>query len=231
MVLRRKWLAIAPVRFSAAVALKYHRISIEGASHLPQEGPALILPKHRAYRDILAEGVVIYKINRRYANYVMKVGLFGVLELMGGVKVVRPKDIRRVESREARKAMIRWARKKNQITLDYLSWLYESGELVVSHPEGMRYQNELGPLQREIIEHLVGFETQSKVSVPVVPVGLEYASYVRPGSRMHFRIGEPMFTRDFAGVDDFMNELVARIGTLSGIEVTRGKPAPVGNPG
>ena len=37
----------------------------------------------------------------------------------------------------------------------YLDGLYQSGELVVSHPEGMRYQDKLGALQKEVVEHLV----------------------------------------------------------------------------
>ena len=40
-----------------AFGVWYHRIVIEGAHNLPQEGAALLLPKHHAYRDILLEAV------------------------------------------------------------------------------------------------------------------------------------------------------------------------------
>ena len=114
--------------------MRYHRLAVEGGRNLPREGPALILPKHCAYRDILLEGVLLYRFTRRYANYIMKVGLWGVLELMGGIKVVRPKDIRRIADREQRRAEIRRARAANQQMQGYLDGLYQRGEVVVSHP-------------------------------------------------------------------------------------------------
>ena len=64
-------------RLLAAGAMRYHRLAVEGGRNLPREGPALILPKHCAYRDILLEGVLLYRFTRRYANYIMKVGLWG----------------------------------------------------------------------------------------------------------------------------------------------------------
>ena len=64
--------------------MRYHRLAVEGGSNLPREGPALILPKHCAYRDILLEGVLLYRFTRRYANYIMKVGLWGVPRVDGG---------------------------------------------------------------------------------------------------------------------------------------------------
>ena len=76
---RRKWAAYS-ARTLAAVAFNYHRIVVEGAENIPHQGTALLLPKHRAYRDILLEGVVIYRLTRRYATYVMKAGLYGILE-------------------------------------------------------------------------------------------------------------------------------------------------------
>ena len=55
--LRRRPAATFVARLLVNGVLKYHRIVIEGAENLPRQGPALILPKHRAYRDILIEGI------------------------------------------------------------------------------------------------------------------------------------------------------------------------------
>ena len=205
------------ITLSARAALFYHRLKVEGSQNLPTEGPALLLPKHRAYRDILAEGVILYRLTRRQGNYVMKVGLYGVLELLGGVKIVRPKDIRRIKSREARRARIQWAREKNRETLNYLSWLYEQGELVVSHPEGMRYQGTMGPLQREIIDHLLATEERLGARIPVLPIGLQYDSFAKPGANLYFRIGEPLYSSSFAGAERLMAEIDVQIRALSGI--------------
>lgn len=204
-------------RLLAAGAMRYHRLAVEGDCNLPREGPALILPKHCAYRDILLEGVLLYRITRRYANYIMKVGLWGILEWMGGVKVVRPKDIRRIADREQRRAEIRRARAANQQMQSYLDGLYQRGELVVSHPEGMRYQDELGPLQKEVVEHLVQAEERLGMRVPLIPIGLEYDSYARPGARVYFRVDEPLYADSFANINELMDHLGKRLRVLSGL--------------
>ena len=204
-------------RLLAAGAMRYHRLAVEGGRNLPREGPALLLPKHCAYRDILLEGVLLYRITRRYANYVMKVGLWGILEWMGGVKVERPKDIRRIADREQRRAEIRRARAANQQMQDYLDGLYQRGELVVSHPEGMRYQDELGPLQKGVVEHLVQAEKRLGMRVPLIPIGLEYDSYAQPGARVYFRVDEPLYADSFANINGLMDHLGERLRVLSGL--------------
>lgn len=216
--LRRRPAATFVARLLVNGVLKYHRIVIEGAENLPREGPALILPKHRAYRDILIEGIALHRVTGRYASYVMKAGLFGILGLLGGVKIVRPKDLRRLKDREERRRLLMQARERNQETLNYLDWLYRNGELVVSHPEGMRRQDEMGPLQKEIVEELARTEARSGLRLPMVPVGFEYESYSMPGSRVFFRVGEPLFIDEFDGVPAVMQALTGRIATLSGIK-------------
>lgn len=212
---RKNWIA-GTVRWMAAGALRYHRILVEGGEHLPRQGPGLLLPKHRAYRDILVEGVVLYRETGRLASYVMKVGLWGMLEWMGGIKVIRPKDIRRLEDREARKAEIQRARVANQGLQNYLTWLYSRDELVVSHPEGMRYQETMGPVQKEIIEHLLQAEEQLGLSIPLIPIGLEYESFRRPRARAFFRVGEPLHSSQFADAKELVDGVEERLRVLSG---------------
>lgn len=212
---RRDWAAGA-ARTLAGWALRYHRLVVSGAEHLPRQGPALILPKHRAYRDILVEGVVLGRSVDRFATYVMKVGLWGLLEWLGGVKVVRPKDIRRLKDHQARRDQLRRARQLNQETLDYLAWLYARGELVLSHPEGTRCPQGMGPLQKEIIDHLAQVEQERGLRVPLIPIGLEYESFSRPLGRIYVRIGAPLYLDQFADCQALMEALGRRICELSG---------------
>mgnify|MGYP002413660615 FL=1 len=65
--------------------MMYHRVVVEGGHNLPREGAGLLLPKHHAYRDIMVEGVLLHRLTKRYATYVMKRGLWGVLEFFGGI--------------------------------------------------------------------------------------------------------------------------------------------------
>ncbi len=216
--MRRKESFACAVRLLSKGALIYHRLIVEGEEHLPRQGPALLLPKHRAYRDIPVEGVLLYKITRRYANYVMKVGLHKLLELSGGIKIVRPKDLRRLKNREKRKAQIRWAREHNQGALDYLAWLYRRGELVVSHPEGMRCQDTIGHLQKEIVEHMLDVEHRHGLRIPIIPIGFEYESYKKPLSRVYFRIGEPFFSDHVGDVNKVTDLVEKRLRVLSGFD-------------
>jgi len=212
---RRDWAAFT-ARTLAGWALGYHRLVVSGTEHLPRQGAALILPKHCAYRDILVEGVVLHRYCGRFATYVMKVGLWGVLEALGGVKVIRPKDVRRLQDHQARREQINRARQLNQDTFDYLAWLYEQGELVLSHPEGMRFQGGMGPLQKEIIDHLLQVERERGLRVPLLPIGLEYESFVRPLSRVFVRIDPPLHTDQFADRQALMAALDQRLRRLSG---------------
>ena len=202
-------------RVLASMALRYHRFVIEGGENMPESGAALILPKHRAYRDILIEGLVLHNLVRRQATYVMKVGLYGILELFGGVKIVRPKDIRRIEDRAERRRKIEWARNRNQQTLDYLSWLYSRGECVISHPEGTRCADFMGPLQKEVIEHMISVEATSGLRIPVIPLGLEYENIRVPRSAVFVRVGTPLYSDEFADQATMMNELDTRLRALS----------------
>ena len=206
------------VRLCGASLLRYHRVVAEGVENLPQEGAGLLLPKHHAYRDILVEGVSLYKHTSRFATFVMNSGLWGILELSGGVKVTRPKDVRRLNDREQRRAAIQRAREANQEMQAYLSWLYRNGELVISHPEGMRRQDHMGPLQKEIIEHLLQTQEKWGIRVPMIPIGIEYESYAIPGSRAYFRVGEPIWAQALSDLPEIVNKLDGQLRCLSGLD-------------
>ena len=213
----RRWekVTTAVRNLTQAALFLCHRFVIEGGENLPRSGTALILPKHRAYRDILVEGVLLHRFTSRHASYVMKVGVYGILEVLGGVKIVRPRDIRRIEDREVRRQRIEWARDRNQHTLDYLAWLYNTGELVVSHPEGTRCADGMGALQKQLIEHMLSVERERGLRIPMIPVGLEYENLRAPRSAVYFRVGAPLYSDEFADVGELMAELRTRISDLS----------------
>ncbi len=215
---QRRIIGLAHIaRLLGTGVIAFHKIVVEGAENLPRQGPGLLLPKHCAYRDILVEGVAIYRHTSRYATSVMKRGLWGILEHMGGVKVTRPKDIRRIEDRIERRAEIRRARAANRDMREYLSWLYAQGELILSHPEGMRYQDRMGPMQKEIIEHLLQVQEQRGLRVPMLPIGIEYESYTRPLSRVFFRVGRPIYADGETDITVLVDELGEQLRQLSGL--------------
>jgi len=215
--LRRKDGLACIVRCFGTGLINYHRIIVEGAEHLPAQGAGLLLPKHHAYRDIFVEGISLYRHTGRYATFVMKRGLWGILEHFGGVRVTRPKDVRKVKGREKRRAAIQYARDANRDMQGYLSWLYEHGELVISHPEGMRYQGHMGPVQKEVVEHLLKTQEERGLRVPMIPIGIEYESYTKPLSRVYFRVGQPVYAESRAELNDVVDCLAGNLRRLSGL--------------
>ena len=169
------------------------------------------------FRSVV-EGVSLYRYTGRFATFVMKRGLWGILELAGGVKVTRPKDVRRLKDREQRREAIRRAREANDEMQAYLSWLYRHGELVISHPEGMRYQNSMGPVQKEVVEHLLRTQETWGIEVPMIPIGIEYESYARPRSRVFFRVGAPIRAQGMADLPAVVDELDGTLRRLSGLD-------------
>jgi 1-acyl-sn-glycerol-3-phosphate acyltransferase len=215
--LRRKDNLACVVRLLGTGLINYHRIVVEGGENLPRQGAALLLPKHHAYRDIFVEGISLYRHTGRYATFVMKRGLWGVLEHFGGIRVTRPKDVRKIKDREKRRIAIQRARDANRDMQGYLSWLYERGELVISHPEGMRYQAHMGPVQKEVIEHLLQTQEERGIRVPMIPIGIEYESYVRPFSRVFFRVGQPVYGENKAELTAVVEHVESNLRRLSGL--------------
>ena len=135
--------------------------------------------------------------------------------MLGGVKIVRPKDIRRIKDREARRRRIEWARSRNRETLDYLAWLYGHGECVISHPEGTRCADFMGPLQKEVVEHMISAERERSLHIPIVLMGLEYESFRVPRSAVFIRFSAPMYSDQFDDVGALMIEIDKRLRSLS----------------
>jgi hypothetical protein len=147
----------------------------------------------------------------------MKTGLWGVLEHFGGVKVTRPKDIRRIKGKDARREAINAARTANLDLQNYLSGLYRNDEIVISHPEGMRCSGFLGELQKEIVEHLLSVQKDFGLRVPIIPVGIEYENYSRPLSKVFFRIGKPIYGEGLSELSFLMQQVSNDLSRLSGL--------------
>jgi len=219
-VLRRKaWVMKILMPLLRVVAL-YHRLVVEGTEHLPRQGPALLLVKHRATRDTLLLSLILDRFAHRSGNYLMKgkpsVIFNGILEAAGGIKVIRPKDIHRLESRAAQKACLEQARTLNQHALDYITWLYTQGEIVITFPEGMFYPHRIGVLQTGIIKHTWQVEQKNSLQIPLIPIGIEYESLFRPRAQAFFRIGPPLYAGSYSSQGALIRSITQCLAKLSG---------------
>ena len=220
-VLRRKKWIIPLCRPLLEMAFLYHRITVEGADNLPRQGPALLLVKHRASRDAPLVAMVLHRCTQRGANYFMKGKRSpisnAILEAIGGVKVIRPKDVWRIQHRAKRKAYIRQAREANQQAMAYVTWLYSQGEVLVAFPEGMFYADKMGPLQTAVIKHALDVEQENGFQIPLIPIGLEYENLNQPRSHAFLRVGTPLSTASFGKQKQLLGVVKQRLYELSGL--------------
>ncbi len=217
---RRPWL----VNFSKPVVRLislYHQISVEDAGNLPSRGPALLLVKHRATRDSILLSDILHRHTGRAGNYLMKGKPAGMknslLEAVGGIKVVRPKDIYKLKDRAEKKARLAQAKAFNRRAYEYVGWLYTQGEIIIAYPEGMFFGNRLGPIQSGIISQTLAVEQEHDLEIPIIPIGIEYEKLRRPRSRAFFRIGPPLHSTQFDSPPDLIAEVKQQLARLSGL--------------
>lgn len=150
----------------------------------------MLVPKHQYQRDILIEAIVLHARERR-GTWVMKRGLKapGLLYLLGGV------EIDQEGSRENVEAAVE------------ITGRLRRGDVVVNHAEQHRYLGEMGEIKRGILKLAARTERKYGIPVPVIPMGIEYASPIRA------RLGEPLV----ATLPDLSQRLYEELGRLSGL--------------
>jgi 1-acyl-sn-glycerol-3-phosphate acyltransferase len=134
---------------------------------------------------------------------------------LGGIGVIRPKDVLRLPDRERRRSVLQRARRLNRQALNYVGELYTQGELVVIYPEGMFYPTRLGPLHLGALRQIRDLAPQCEVSI--VPVGIEYESLHRPRARAYVRFGAPLSIANYSELDVLSDLLKEQLRTLSGL--------------
>lgn len=166
------------------VAGLWNRISVEGAEHVPAEGPFILAPVHRSNMDTpYAASTTRRRLRFMGKDTLWKAKLPGwILSALGGFPVTRG-----TVDREAL-----------QRCIDVLA----SGEPLVVFPEGERKS---GPVVQPLFEGAAYLA--AKTGVPIVPVGIggserampKGARLIRP-SKVVVVVGEPLRVQAEPGV-------------------------------
>ncbi len=152
------------------------RTTVDGASHVPNEGPVIIAPVHRSFIDFF----VASEVTGRKLHYMTKDSLWKnrvlarVIPALGGFPVHRE-----AADREA----LRLAQR-----------VLEAGEVLVLFPEGTRRD---GPVVEELHEGVAFLA--ARTGATIVPVGIGGSASVMPkGTRIpkprhiHLVVGGPI---------------------------------------
>jgi len=175
-----------------------------GIENIPEKGPALLLPKHQSYWDILLEGDLLRK-RGRFANLVMKGSLPSLFKYGGGIPIIRPKDVSKQKTHIP---------KNNREAKEYIEFLCERDEIIIIHPEGTRIKNGMGKIQGGLINHIKKIEENLGIKIPVIPIGIEYKDIRNIRSKVNVRVGKSL---DLNTPD--LDKIIGReIRSLSGLE-------------
>ncbi|MFA7707989.1 MAG: 1-acyl-sn-glycerol-3-phosphate acyltransferase [Candidatus Pacearchaeota archaeon] len=170
------------------ILLSYHNINIKGIENIPKKGPALILAKHQFNMDIPAEGYILNKYLQRPGNWIMKSTIPSFLEKVGGIGITRLKDVKIIKNKEKRRGYLEKAKEKNKDTTEYMTWLYQQGELIVLHPEGTRNPYRMGVINMPLISHTQKLQTELGIKIPLIMLGIEYENKKRFRSNVNINI-------------------------------------------
>ncbi|MBP1716139.1 MAG: phospholipid/glycerol acyltransferase, partial [Deltaproteobacteria bacterium] len=187
-----------------------YKLKIEGRENLPQEGPAVILPKHQFWTDIPIVGLALGKP----ASYIAKQELFAypiirhLITFLGGVPIDRLKPVRSLES------------------FRYVEHLLQKGDFIVLFPEGTYYPHAMGRGKHRFIQRLLNIQEKmgwkSEKPIPFIPIGIEYEKGKIRG-KVTVKFAPPLFAREEAEAVPFTAAILDEIAKLSGLQPRREK--------
>jgi 1-acyl-sn-glycerol-3-phosphate acyltransferase len=191
------------------------RTTVEGADHVPVEGPVIIAPVHRSFIDFF----VASEVTRRKLHYMAKDSLWknGVL-----ARILTSVGAFPVHRESADREALRRAQQ-----------VLEAGEVLILFPEGERRS---GPVVGDLHEGVAFLA--ARTGATVVPVGIGGSASVMPKGKklprprhVHLVVGEPLEppARTSGGrtsrsrVHQFTEELTESVQSLydRSVEVTR----------
>jgi len=200
---KKEWLCEVGYTISSNFMHSVYSISYEGVEHLlPLKNKGFfLLPKHQSNYDVVLEGMLLKESIGRYANYIMKDSLPSFLEYLGGIGILKLRDLRsmlQTNDKKELKAALKNAKEKREYVKGQMAHLLRNDEIVVVHAEGARRYHELSHLRQRKpsanLFKLLQVQEKSGRNVPFVPLDIYYEDIGRLGSKISLKVGEPIIT-------------------------------------
>lgn len=159
--------------------LYFSQLVIQGAEHLPAQGPLVLAPKHYSRWD----PVIIARLSREPIWFMTNANQFGgvqgwFIQRLGAF----PVDLNR-----PRVSSFRYA-------IDLLA----AGQKLVLFPEGGIVRDQpLRNLKPGLARLVLQAETRTPEPIPILPIGLRYDPDPVWRGRVYLQIGPPLYSRDY----------------------------------
>ncbi|MBI5586490.1 MAG: 1-acyl-sn-glycerol-3-phosphate acyltransferase [Deltaproteobacteria bacterium] len=176
-------------------------VRIRGLDHLPEKGPALLIPKHQQWWDVPLLGHYI----PRPLYFLAKQELFRspvaryFISRLGGIPVDRQAPL------------------KSLNTFRSLGPLIKGDAFLVLFPEGTYFPKAMGPGKWRLVRMILSFQQkQDWPTLSFLPVGIRYHSTAAGGKIMvELRIGEARQEKDPGKAQAFTEGLLEEVRKLS----------------
>ncbi len=188
---------------SSLILASRFKVQIEGLAHLPEKGPAFLIPKHQQWWDVPLLGQVVPRPLYFFAKQELFRSAPGryFISRLGGIPVDRVSPIRSLA------------------TFREIGSLLRQEAFLVLFPEGTYYPGAMGPGKWRLVQVILRLQNKQALRpVPFLPVGIDYERLSGSGRiRVTLRIGEPLQEPDPCRAEGFTGHLLSRVKDLSGL--------------
>ncbi len=181
--------------YKAYVKLNYDVEIRHGSIVKPLKDKGFImLPKHQHILDIPLEGIILKDELHRQAYYIMKDSLPSFYRLLGGIPIIRAKEIKQM-TKEERRTRIKEAKKLRDYINKVMLELLLKDEIVVFHFEGGTAYKKETKLKPAILKRLVRIRNDYLLAkgeeLYFVPIDFEYEDVHKRHSKITVTVGNP----------------------------------------
>jgi hypothetical protein len=200
---KRKWAADFATIVSYVGTNLYFKTNFDNLDYFQevQNNPFFLIPKHQHLFDVPFTALALHKGTKRRGHYIMKDDLPEFLELCGGIRVKRIKDLENMEEfsklpKERARAIIREANQiKKEVYGNILPKLIEKGDPIISYVEGERRYKEPHQVQSSDFVNLMSVQKKVGKQIAFVPLDIDYDS-LKFRANVNVRVGEPIKVKD-----------------------------------
>ncbi|MDP7141017.1 MAG: 1-acyl-sn-glycerol-3-phosphate acyltransferase [Candidatus Woesearchaeota archaeon] len=193
------------VNVSSLVLGNTHNISFEHKERLwgLRDKGFVLLPNHQKWIDIPLEGILLKRKLNREGNYIMKGSLpKWVFEPMGGISIIRDKEVKILAEKYGRREAIRAAREREEeIYTHEIPNLLARDEIVVTHIEGTRMEMDEVKIGKANVKNIMKSQKAYGEQITFVPLDIKYE-----GKDVTMKVGNPIEVPD-EGIEELLEHL------------------------